>query len=282
MLNYHKANKADITMAAMPVPLEEASRFGVLITDETGRVVDFEEKPANPRSNLASMGIYIFTWSVLRDALIRDAQIPNCDFGMHIIPHCHERGDRVFCYEYNGYWKDVGTLGSYWEANMELIDLVPVFNLYEEYWKIYTKSGSLPPQYLGEHAYTERCLIGKGAEIYGTVTNSVIGSGVVIEEGAVVNNSIIMQDVTIGKGCRIEKAIIAENTKIGDNVVLGAFEYAESKYNKKVYAFDLVTIGENSVIPDGVTIGKNTAISGVTTPEDYTDGILESGGYIIK
>ena len=269
-------------MAAMPVPLEEASRFGVLITDETGRVVDFEEKPANPRSNLASMGIYIFTWSVLRDALIRDAQIPNCDFGMHIIPHCHERGDRVFCYEYNGYWKDVGTLGSYWEANMELIDLVPVFNLYEEYWKIYTKSGSLPPQYLGEHAYTERCLIGKGAEIYGTVTNSVIGSGVVIEEGAVVNNSIIMQDVTIGKGCRIEKAIIAENTKIGDNVVLGAFEYAESKYNKKVYAFDLVTIGENSVIPDGVTIGKNTAISGVTTPEDYTDGILESGGYIIK
>lgn len=282
MLNYHKANKADITMAAMPVPLEEASRFGVLITDETGRVVDFEEKPANPRSNLASMGIYIFTWSVLRDALIRDAQIPNCDFGMHIIPHCHERGDRVFCYEYNGYWKDVGTLGSYWEANMELIDLVPVFNLYEEYWKIYTKSGSLPPQYLGEHAYTERCLIGKGAEIYGTVTNSVIGSGVVIEEGAVVNNSIIMQDVTIGKGCRIEKAIIAENTKIGDSVVLGAFEYAESKYNKKVYAFDLVTIGENSVIPDGVTIGKNTAISGVTTPEDYTDGILESGGYIIK
>ena len=282
MLDYHKSNHADITMAAMPVPIEEASRFGVLVTDDTGRIVDFEEKPAHPRSNLASMGIYIFTWSVLREALITNANIPNCDFGMHIIPHCHERGDRVFCYEYNGYWKDVGTLGSYWEANMELIDLVPVFNLYEEYWKIYTKSGSLPPQYLGEHAYTERCLIGKGAEIYGTVTNSVIGSGVVIEEGAVVNNSIIMQDVTIGKGCRIEKAIIAENTKIGDSVVLGAFEYAESKYNKKVYAFDLVTIGENSVIPDGVTIGKNTAISGVTTPEDYTDGILESGGYIIK
>ncbi len=282
MLNYHKANKADITMAAMPVPIEEASRFGVLITDETGRVVDFEEKPENPRSNLASMGIYIFTWSVLREALIKDAHIPNCDFGMHIIPHCHQKGDRVFCYEYNGYWKDVGTLGSYWEANMELIDLVPVFNLYEEYWKIYTKSGSLPPQYLGENAYTERCIIGKGSEIYGIVTNSVIGSGVIIEEGAVVNNSIIMQDVVIGKGSKIEKAIIAENTKIGTNVVLGAFEYAESKYNKKVYAFDLVTIGENSVIPDGVTIGKNTAISGVTTLDDYVDGILESGGYIIK
>ena len=124
-------------IAAMPVPIEEASRFGVLVTDDTGRIVDFEEKPAHPRSNLASMGIYIFTWSVLREALITNANIPNCDFGMHVIPYCHQRGDRVFCYEYNGYWKDVGTLASYWEANMELIDIVPVFNLYEEYWNFH-------------------------------------------------------------------------------------------------------------------------------------------------
>lgn len=282
MLDYHKSNKADITMAAMPVPIEEASRFGVLITDDTGRIVDFEEKPANPRSNLASMGIYIFNWSVLREALISKSDVPNCDFGMHIIPHCHERGDRVFCYEYNGYWKDVGTIGSYWEANMELIDIVPVFNLYEEYWKIYTKSDTLPPQYISADSYVERCIIGEGTEIYGSVYNSVIGSGVVIEEGAVVRDSIIMQGVKIGKYTEINKAIIAENTVVGAYVKLGVGEYAESKYNKKVYAFDLVTIGENSTIPGHVQIGKNTAISGQTVAEDYPDGLLESGGYIIK
>lgn len=282
MLDYHKSNKADITMAAMPVPIEEASRFGVLVTNDTGRIVDFEEKPANPRSNLASMGIYIFNWSVLREALISNADVPNCDFGMHIIPHCHQRGDRVFCYEYNGYWKDVGTLGSYWEANMELIDIVPVFNLYEEYWKIYTKSDTLPPQYISANSSVECCIIGEGTEIYGSVYNSVIGSGVVIEEGAVVRDSIIMQGVKIGKYSEVNKAIIAENTVIGAYAKLGIGEYAESKYNKKVYAFDLVTIGENSAVPDRVEIGKNTAISGQTVAEDYPDGKLESGGYIIK
>ena len=282
MLDYHKSNHADITMAAMPVPIEEASRFGVLITNDSGRIVDFEEKPAHPRSNLASMGIYIFTWSVLREALITNAEIPNCDFGMHVIPYCHQRGDRVFCYEYNGYWKDVGTLASYWEANMELIDIVPVFNLYEEYWKIYTKSDTMPPQFVAENAKVERCIVGEGAEIYGCVTNSVIGPGVVIEEGAYVNDSIIMQGSVIGKNTNISKAIIAENTTVGANCNIGVGEYAESLYNKKVYAADLVTIAENSCIPDHVTIGKNTAISGITVAEDYTDGNLVSGGYIIK
>ena len=282
MLDYHKSNHADITMAAMPVPIEEASRFGVLVTDDTGRIVDFEEKPAHPRSNLASMGIYIFTWSVLREALITNANIPNCDFGMHVIPYCHQRGDRVFCYEYNGYWKDVGTLASYWEANMELIDIVPVFNLYEKYWKIYTKSDTMPPQFIAENARVERCIIGEGAEIYGCVMNSVIGPGVIIEEGAEVHDSIIMQGTKIGKNTKIYKAIIAESTTVGENCNLGVGEYAESLYNKKVYAADLVTIGENSSIPDNVSIGKNTAISGITVPEDYPNGNLVSGGYIIK
>ena len=130
------SRKADITIACMPVPWEEASRFGVVITDDTGKVTDFEEKPANPRSNLASMGIYIFTWKVLREALIKMRSVPGCDFGKHILPECLENGERLFAYEYNGYWKDVGTLGSYWEANMELIDIIPEFNLYEEFWKI--------------------------------------------------------------------------------------------------------------------------------------------------
>ena len=148
MLEYHKANNADVTIAAMPVPMEEASRFGIVITDDNNRITEFEEKPANPRSNLASMGIYIFSWKVLKEALIKLSDEPGCDFGKHIIPYCHAAGKRIFAYEYNGYWKDVGTLGSYWEANMELIDIIPEFNLYEEYWKIYTKSDIIPPQFI--------------------------------------------------------------------------------------------------------------------------------------
>ena len=169
MLDYHKSNNAALTIATMPVPLSEASRFGIVITDENGRIREFEEKPANPRSNLASMGIYIFTWSVLREALLAQKDVPNCDFGKHVIPYCHERGERIFAYEYNGYWKDVGTLGSYWEANMELIDIVPVFNLYEEFWKIYTRTDSLPPQYIAGNAHVERSLLGESSEIYGEV-----------------------------------------------------------------------------------------------------------------
>ena len=282
MLDYHKANNADITIAAMPVPIEEASRFGVVITDETNRILEFEEKPPQPRSNLASMGIYIFSWPVLRDALIKMQDEPGCDFGKHIIPYCHGKGDRVFAYEYNGYWKDVGTLGSYWEANMELIDIIPEFNLYEEYWRIYTKSDIIPPQYISSEARIEKSIIGEGSEIYGEVVNSVIGAGVVVGKGAVVRDSILMQGCVIGAGAKVDKAILAEEVKIGENAELGMGEYAPSTYNPKVYQFDLVTVGEHSIIPDNVKIGKNTAISGVTTAEDYPDGVLAGGDYIVK
>lgn len=282
MLEYHKANNADVTIAAMPVPIEEASRFGILITDDNNKITEFEEKPANPRSNLASMGIYIFSWKALKEALIKLSEEPGCDFGKHVIPYCFEQGKRIFAYEYNGYWKDVGTLGSYWEANMELIDIIPEFNLYEEYWKIYTKSDRIPPQYISADAKITKCIIGEGSEIYGEVTNSVIGSSVTIEKGAVVKDSIIMQDSVIGEGAVVEKAIVAEDVKVGAGAHLGVGEYAQSKYDQKVYQFDLVTIGEHSVIPENVKIGKNTAISGATAAEDYPNGELESGGYIIK
>jgi glucose-1-phosphate adenylyltransferase len=282
MLEYHKANNADVTIACMPVPIEEASRFGIVITDDNNRITEFEEKPANPRSNLASMGIYIFSWPALKEALIAMSEEPGCDFGKHVIPYCHGKGERIFAYEYNGYWKDVGTLGSYWEANMELIDIIPEFNLYEEYWKIYTKSDIIPPQYVAADAVIERSIIGEGTEVHGTITNSVIGAGVTIEPGAEVHDSIIMRDCHIKAGAKINKAIVAEDTTVGEGAELGVGEYAPSKYDQKVYQFDLVTIGEHSVIPDHVKIGKNTAISGVTTPEDYTDGALASGDYIIK
>ena len=282
MLDYHKANNADITIAAMPVPIEEASRFGIVVTDSDNRITEFEEKPANPKSNLASMGIYIISWKVLKDALIKLKDQNGCDFGKHGIPYCFENNKRIFAYEYNGYWKDVGTLSSYWEANMELVDIIPVFNLYEEFWKIYTKTDAIPPQYVSSDGFIEKSIIGDGAEIYGKIFNSVIGSGVVIEEGAEVRDSIIMQDTVIGKNSKVYKSIIAEEVSIGDNVELGIGDEAENVLNPKIYNSGLVTIGECSVIPDNVKIGKNTAISGVTTLEDYKDGALASGGVIIK
>ena len=282
MLDYHKANNADITIAAMPVPIEEAKRFGIVVTDDDNRITEFEEKPENPKSNLASMGIYIFSWKVLKNALIALKDQNECDFGKHVIPYCFENNKRLFAYEYNGYWKDVGTLNSYWEANMELIDIIPVFNLYEEFWKIYTRTDAIPPQYISSDAFIEKSIIGDGSEIYGKVYNSVIGSGVVIEEGAVVRDSIIMQDTVIGKNTSVEKAIIAEEVVIGDNVEIGVGEEAENVLKPKIYNSGLVTVGECTVIPDGVKIGKNTAVSGETKPEDYPNGELVGGGVIIK
>ena len=282
MLDYHKANNADVTIACMPVPIEEASRFGVMITDGNGKITDFEEKPEHPRSNLASMGIYIFSWPVLKESLqaLKDQQ--GCDFGKHILPYCKDNGKRLFAYEFNGYWKDVGTLGSYWEANMELIDIIPEFNLYEEFWKIYTKGDIIRPQYIAAEATVERSIIGEGAEIYGEVHNSVIGADVKIEKGAVIRDSIIMRHSQIGEGTTIDKAIIAENVKVGANVVMGVGEEAPNVLKPKIYSFRLVTVGENAVIPDNVKIGKNVCISGVTTAEDYPNGELPSGGAIVE
>ena len=282
MLDYHKANHADVTIAAMPVPMEEASRFGIIVTDDENRMIAFEEKPEHPRSNLASMGIYIFNFKALKEALLALKDQSNCDFGKHVIPYCFDKDERIFAYEYNGYWKDVGTLGSYWEANMELIDIIPVFNLYEEFWRIYTKSEILPPQYLSADSKVERCIIGEGTAIYGEVKSSVIGTGVVIEKGAYVEDSIIMSGTVIKAGTHVYKSIIAENVVIGENCNIGIGEEAESKLNAKIYAFGLAVIGEDSIIPDGVTIGKNTVITGETTLKDYVDRKLASGEYIRK
>ncbi|MFP3154282.1 glucose-1-phosphate adenylyltransferase [Lachnospiraceae bacterium ZAX-1] len=282
MLDFHKENKADVTLATIPVSLEEASRFGIVITDEKRQIVEFEEKPENPRSNLASMGIYIFTWKVLKESLLVLAEQKNCDFGKHVLPYCHEKGQRLFAYEYNGYWKDVGTLGSYWEANMELIDLIPEFNLYEEYWKIYTKSDIIEPQFVSGKSVIERSIVGEGTEVFGEIYNSVIGAGVYIGKGTVIRDSIIMKETTIGDHVTVNKSIIAENCVLEDNIALGIGDARPNKMNESVYSFDLVVIGENSHIPSGVKIGKNTAISGETTAEDYAGGVLESGESIIK
>ena len=282
MLDFHKENNADVTIATMPVSMEEASRFGIVIADDDGKINDFEEKPEKPRSNLASMGIYIFSWPVLRDALISLKDQQSCDFGKHIIPYCFKNNRQMYAYEFNGYWKDVGTLGSYWEANMELIDLIPEFNLYEEYWKIYTKNDVIVPQYIADEGHVERCIMGEGTECFGHVQNCVIGANVQIGRGAVIRDSIIMRDTVIGDNVTIDKSIIAENCKIGSDVVLGFGDEKPNVLNENIYGFGLVTIGEDSVIPDGVKIGKNTAISGETYIDDYQDGILPGGEVIIK
>ena len=254
MLDYHKANNADVTMAAMPVPIEEASRFGVLITDDTGRITDFEEKPAHPRSNLASMGIYIFTWSVLREALITNKDIPNCDFGMHVIPYCHKRGDRVFCYEFNGYWKDVGTISSLWEANMEVLDPEHSgINLFDENWKIYSRNSGMTGHRIGADAEVENSMITDGCRIHGTVKHSILFAGVSVEPGAVVEDAVVMGGTVIKAGAQVRHCIIAENVVIGENAVVGE---ALSEGGKGV-----ATVGAGVYIGDNAKIGPNAMVS---------------------
>ena len=282
MLAEHKANHADITIASMPVPIEEASRFGIVVADENGQIKEFEEKPEHPSSNLASMGIYIFNWKVLREALITLKDQPNCDFGKHVIPYCHSNNKRLFTYEFDGYWKDVGTISSYWEANMELIDIVPEFNLYDENWKVFTNGGHLTPEYISAESKINRAVIGNGSEIYGDIESSVLGGGVTVGKGTVVKDTILMRDVVVGNNCVLNKAIIAEGTVIGDNVVIGEGEDIPNKLRPDIYNNGIATVGEKSYIPSGVHIGKNTAVSGNTVPGDYTDGILQSGETLIK
>ena len=221
MLDFHKANKADVTLATIPVPMEEASRFGVVITDENKQIQEFEEKPEHPRSNLASMGIYIFSWPVLREALIKLKDQPACDFGKHIIPYCHEKGDRIFAYEYNGYWKDVGTLGSYWESNMDLLKEKQPFEMNGK-WKIYSVDMAMPPHYVGPKAKIKNSLVSEGSMICGEVKNSVIFPGVRIAKGAKVSNSVIMPFAKIEADAVVEKAIVAQNSKIEATAQVGS------------------------------------------------------------
>ena len=284
VLEAHIAKNADITVVytTLKDTDDDLTRFGVLKLDENERIVEFEEKPEHPRSNLASMGIYIFNWKTLKEALIAMADQPALDFGKHVIPYCHEKGSPLYAYEFTGYWKDVGTLSSYWEANMELIDIVPEFNLYEEYWKIYTKSEIQPPDYIAADSVVERSIIGEGSDVYGEVYNSVIGCGVTIGKGTVIRDSIIMNQTQIGEDCEVNRAIIAENVVVGNQVKLGVGEEAENDTAPHIYNHGLVTIGEKSVIPDGISVGKNSVISGVTAAADYEDSQLASGKTLIK
>ena len=223
MLDFHKKSEADATISVLQVSLEEASRFGIMNTNPDLSVYEFEEKPKNPKSTLASMGIYIFNWKTLKEELIKDSQDIDSekDFGKNIIPNYLNTGKKIFAYPFKGYWKDVGTIHSLWEANMDLISDENTLDIYDESWKIYTRQDSYAPQYIAKGAVVKDSMIDEGCEIYGEVHNSVIFSGVKIGKNAVVNDSVIMKNVVIEEGAVINKMILANDVTVKANVALG-------------------------------------------------------------
>ena len=224
MLDFHKENHADVTIATMPVPLEEASRFGIVITDEENRIQEFEEKPAQPRSNLASMGIYIFNWKLLRKMLIADMKDTDSshDFGKDIIPTLLNDGKYLYAYKFKGYWKDVGTIDSLWEANMDLLDANNELDLGDPTWKIYTEDVTALPQYIGPDADITRAFITQGCMVDGEVKNSVLFTGARVNPGAKVIDSVLMPGVEVEEGAVITRALVADGVKIGKDAVVGS------------------------------------------------------------
>ena len=255
MLDAHKKSGADCTIAVLNVPLDQASRFGIMNTDETGRIVEFEEKPKHPKSTKASMGIYIFTKKLLEEYLTKDDADPESakDFGKNVIPAMLNDGRKMVAYPFEGYWKDVGTLTSLWEANMDLLGTNPEFDLHTKDWRIYSRNNNLPPHFISETATVKNSLITEGCDIRGTVINSVLSNGVTVEEGAVVRDSVLMTDVTVKAGARVEYSIIDSDTVICENASVG---------KERASARGLAVVGEGlvvkagSVIPDGEMVGS--------------------------
>ena len=259
MLKQHKAQNAACTISVMEVPWEEAPRFGILNVKGDDVIYEFEEKPKNPKSNLASMGIYIFTWSKLREYLIADEADPNSsnDFGKNIIPSMLNNGETMVAYRFKGYWKDVGTIDSLWDANMDLLDAGSGMDLYDTEWTIYARSAIRPPQFIGPNAKMTHSLATSGCEIYGTVEDSVLFHSVTVEEGATVQHSVIMPGAVIKKGAVVEYAIIAENTVVGEKAHVGEVPAPGSEEKGiAVVAQDLV-VGAGAVVPAKAMITEN-------------------------
>lgn len=252
MLEFHKEKQADCTIAVMEVPWEEASRFGIMACDEDKKIYEFAEKPKEPKSNLASMGIYIFTWSKLKKYLEEDEANPESenDFGKNVIPAMLQNNERMYAYAFQGYWKDVGTIDSLWEANMDLLDPNVPLDLYDDAWKIYARNPVMPPQYVAEGAVTQNSMISEGCIVEGDVDFSILFAGVTVEKGAVVHDSIIMPGSVIKAGAVVEYSIVAENVVIGENAQVGDRpENIEDKANWGV-----------TVIAKGIHIGKNAKV----------------------
>ena len=244
MLAAHIERKADITIAVRPVPWEVAPSFGIMNTDADHNIIEFEEKPAHPKSNLASMGVYIFTWKVLKQYLIDDEADPKSknDFGKNIIPKLLADKKVMLAYEFADYWKDVGTIASLWEANMDLLQDNPEFDLTDPRWKIYSRTPVMPPQFIGSEAVVENSMLTEGCEVYGTVKNSVLFAGVRVDAGAVVENSVVMPGTKIEAGAVVKRAIIAENC-----VITGGAKVGEDEG-------DIALVGHETTLPAGYVV----------------------------
>ena len=261
MLEFHKEKQADCTIAVMEVPWEEASRFGIMACDEDKKIYEFAEKPKEPKSNLASMGIYIFTWSKLKKYLEEDEANPESenDFGKNVIPAMLQNNERMYAYAFQGYWKDVGTIDSLWEANMDLLDPNVPLDLYDDAWKIYARNPVMPPQYVAEGAVTQNSMISEGCIVEGDVDFSILFAGVTVEKGAVVHDSIIMPGSVIKAGAVVEYSIVAENVVVGENAQVGDRpENIEDKANWGVTVIAKgIHIGKNAKVPAKVMIEKD-------------------------
>lgn len=258
MLESHKEKNADCTIAVIDVPMEEASRFGIMSCEEDGKIYKFEEKPKNPTSTLASMGIYIFNWKKLREYLLADDKDENSDkdFGKNIIPNMLKAGERMYAYTFDSYWKDVGTIDSLWEANMDLINPKVPLDLHDKNWKIYSRNPVMPPHFVSDKAYVQNSLITEGCKIDGRVDFSVLFAGVTVEEGAIVRDSIIMPNSVIKKGAVVDYAIIAENTVIGEGAVIG--ERPEEVENRDEWG--VAVVGADRNISKNAKIGAKAMI----------------------
>lgn len=256
MLRAHIDTGADCTIAAIEVPLKEASRFGILNTNPDGSIYEFEEKPKQPKSTLASMGVYIFTAEKMYKYLEEDDDDPESskDFGKNILPKMLNAGEKMFAYRFEGYWKDVGTISSLWEANMDLLGEEPAFDVADPAWKIHSRNPLAPPEYIGEGAAVQNSMVALGCEIYGEVENSVLSSNVVVEKGAVVKDSVIMSGTTVRAGAKIDYSIIDEDVVVGEDAVIGA-DKSEAK-GITVLGRN-IEVGKGAVVSAGAIIDKN-------------------------
>lgn len=262
MLKAHKKSGAAITIAVMPVPWEEASRFGIMNVNENGEIIEFEEKPKQPKSNLASMGIYIFKYDVLKKYLIEDENDPSSanDFGKNIIPKMLENKEKMLSWRFEGYWKDVGTVQSLWEANMDLLDDEPKFEINDKLWNIYSRNFALAPQYVGKNAKIINSTVTEGCVIGGEVEHSIISSGVSVGEGSVIRNSVIMPGAVVGSNTIIEKCVVGSGAKIGNGVVIGKEESEENPYESNMCTHGIVLVEGGAEIADGSEIYKGSMV----------------------
>jgi glucose-1-phosphate adenylyltransferase len=276
MISEHVEHEADATIAVMPVPKKDVSRFGIMSTDLDGRITEFEEKPEAPKSNLASMGIYVFNWEKIKKYLREDSRdkASDNDFGKNIIPKMLAGGESMFAHEYRGFWRDVGTIDSLWEANMELLKPNPTLHLYDTPWKILSKNTNEAPQYVGGEAKIEGSMISEGCIIEGKVIRSVLSTGVVVEKDAVVSDSVIMHNTAIREGAKVGYAIIDEDVRVGKGARVGA--YGKKKQVEASHRPQITVVGNKArieaeaVVPEGGMIAVKSEVKAEAKTDSKT------------